>query len=312
MMEIEPRNLGVKKYLQILIGVDFSSASREAVRAAARFASFDGGHVTVLHVMDPLLADEMKKHLNYSDAELLEDMRGRVRAFLDQTEIGTQQMDVQVDVGHPFVGLVSACNRLRADLLILGARGMKHGPAQIGVMATKCLRKAPADVLLVRDYESGPFRHVLACVDFSTTSAAAVQAALKVAAEDHGELDCLFVYRSALALSLDYGRYLPASVLTPDSEGIAHWQSQLDGFLQPLMQGSNGLTWRGSVEERPNVREAIYDRVKRGGADLVVLGTRGKSDIRSLIMGSTAEQIVNHVPCSVLAVKPPGFEYNVS
>jgi nucleotide-binding universal stress UspA family protein len=301
----------VKKYLQILVGVDFSSASREAVRAAARFASFDGGHVTVLHVVDPLLADEMKKHLSYSDAALLEDMEKRVRTFLDQTEIGTQQMEVQVDVGHPFVALVRACNRLKADLLILGARGMKHGPAQIGVMATKCLRKAPADVLLVRDYESGPFRHVLACVDFSQTSATAVQAACKVATEDHGELDCLFVNRSALALSLDYGRYLPASVLRPEPDSAGQWQGQLEGFLNPLMQGANGLKWRGSVEERPNVREAIYDRVKRGGADLVVLGTRGKSDIRSLIMGSTAEQIVSHAPCSVLAVKPPGFEYDI-
>ena len=188
---------------------------------------------------------------------------------------------------------------------------MKHGPAQIGVMATKCLRKAPADVLLVRDYESGPFRHVLACVDFSQTSAMAVQAARKVAIEDHGELDCLFVYRSALALSLDYGRYLPASVLKPETDGAGQWQGQLEGFLNPLMLGANGLIWRGSVEERPNVREAIYDRVKRGGADLVVLGTRGRSDIRSLIMGSTAEQIVSHAPCSVLAVKPPGFEYDI-
>jgi len=301
----------VKKYQQILVGIDFSPASREALRAAARFASFDRGRVTILHVMDPLLADEMKDHLGYSDAELSEDMKKRVRVFLNQSDIGTEQMEVQVEVGHPFVQLTRSCNRLHADLLILGVRGTKHGPAQIGVMAAKCLRKAPADVLLVRDQTSGPFKHVLACVDFSETSALAVQAARKIATEDHGELDCLFVYQSALALSLDYGSYLPASVLAGDSEGAAAWSDRLKSFLQPLLQGSNGLAWSASVKERPNVREVIYDQVEHCGTDLVVLGTRGKSDLRSLIMGSTAERIISHVRCSVLAVKPPGFEYDV-
>jgi nucleotide-binding universal stress UspA family protein len=301
----------VKKYLQILVGIDFSPASREAVRAAARVAAFDRGHVTVLHVMDPLLADEMKENLTYSDAELSGDMAKRVRAFLSQSGIATEQMEVQVEVGHPFVQLMRGCNRLRADLLILGARGTKHGPTQIGVMAAKCLRKAPADVLLVRENESGPFKRVLVCVDFSETSALAVQAARKIAAEDHGKLDCLFVYQSALAMSLDYGDYLPASVLAGDSEGAAAWSERLRGFLQPLMEGSNGLDWSASVKERPNVREVIRDEVQHRGADLVVLGTRGKTDLRSLIMGSTAERIVSHAPCSVLAVKPPGFEYEI-
>lgn len=301
----------MKKYENILVGIDFSQASREAVRAAARFASFDGGAVTILHVVDPLLAEKMKENLGCTTSELLEDMRIRVRAFLDRSEIGTDQMKVLVDLGHPFVGLMQACATLHADLLILGAHGMKHGSSQVGITAAKCVRKAPADVLLVQEYVSGPFKHVLACVDFSETSAKAVQTALKIAAADRGELECVFVYQSALALSLDYGGYLPASSVGADSEGMENWKKQLEEFLQPLMRDSSGVAWRASVEERPHIREAIYDRVKHRGSDLVVLGTRGKSDLRSLIMGSTAERIISHAPCSVLAVKPPGYEYEI-
>ena len=46
--------------------------------------------------------------------------------------------------------------------------------------------------------------------------------------------------------------------------------------------------------------------------DLVVLGTRGKHGLRTLLIGTTAEKIVQHAPCSILAVKPEGFEYHVA
>ncbi len=41
--------------------------------------------------------------------------------------------------------------------------------------------------------------------------------------------------------------------------------------------------------------------------DLLVLGTIGRSGIAGLLMGNTAERILNKVECSVLAVKPEGF-----
>ena len=53
-----------------------------------------------------------------------------------------------------------------------------------------------------------------------------------------------------------------------------------------------------------NIREAILDYVIEHKSDLVVLGTRGKSNLRTLLIGTTAERLVQHLPCSILAVKP--------
>jgi len=301
----------MKKFQQILVGMDFSPASRAALQTAARLASYDNGHVTVLHVVDPVLASEIKASHHFTDEQVFADMRQRVHAFLEHSEIGPQRMNVEVDMGHPFVGVVKACHRLNVDLLILGTRGSEHGPNQIGTMAAKCVRKAPADVLLVREHVTGPFKRVLACVDFSETSAHAVQDARKVAEQDGADLDCLFVFQSALALSLDYGSYLPASALMPSAETLEIWKKSLNEFLEPLLREAKNINWHAEVEERPNIREAIYDHVHARKVDLVVLGTRGKSDLRALIMGTTAERIVTHAPCSVLAVKPDGFEYDV-
>jgi nucleotide-binding universal stress UspA family protein len=42
-------------------------------------------------------------------------------------------------------------------------------------------------------------------------------------------------------------------------------------------------------------------------ADLVVMGTVGRSGIPGLLMGNTAETILDQLSCSVLVMKPPGF-----
>jgi nucleotide-binding universal stress UspA family protein len=173
------------------------------------------------------------------------------------------------------------------------------------------VRKAPADVLLVREHMTKPFQKVLACVDFSETSARAVCYARKIAEHEHAQLDCLYVFQSALALSWNYGGYLPASSLRPETEALENWQKRLDDFAGVLLQDAKDISWRALVEERPCVRESIYDFVRTAGVDLVVLGTRGRTDLRSIIMGSTAEKIISHSPCSVLAIKPKGFDYAI-
>jgi nucleotide-binding universal stress UspA family protein len=56
-------------------------------------------------------------------------------------------------------------------------------------------------------------------------------------------------------------------------------------------------------------RLGIADYAARVGADLTVLGTRGKTNLRDILLGSTAERVLAESRCSVLAVKPAGFHH---
>jgi nucleotide-binding universal stress UspA family protein len=58
---------------------------------------------------------------------------------------------------------------------------------------------------------------------------------------------------------------------------------------------------------RGSARREIPALAKRLDADLVVMGTVGRTGIPGLLMGNTAETILQQVECSVLAIKPPGF-----
>ena len=86
-----------------------------------------------------------------------------------------------------------------------------------------------------------------------------------------------------------------------------NWQAELDAFLEPLTRKAQDLPVQHLIDESPSVRDALMDHVAKVGADLVVLGTRGKSGLRELLIGTTAEKIVQYAPCSILAVKPDDF-----
>jgi nucleotide-binding universal stress UspA family protein len=54
---------------------------------------------------------------------------------------------------------------------------------------------------------------------------------------------------------------------------------------------------------RGDPREAIVEAARKTGADLVVVGSHGRTGIGKLVLGSVASHVVTHAPCSVLVVK---------
>ena len=58
--------------------------------------------------------------------------------------------------------------------------------------------------------------------------------------------------------------------------------------------------------------DVIPDLVRHSDIDLVVMGTVGRTGIPGLFIGNTAEEVLGQIDCSILAIKPPGFESPVT
>jgi universal stress protein E len=296
----------MKKLHHVIAAIDFTTSCRNALREAVHRASLDGAAITAVHVMDEFLVHELKSALSTDQATIRAEWLERLKKFVAEAS-GDVAVNAEVRIGTPFVELVEACRAHSADLLVMGAKGSRNEPHRIGVIAAKCVRKAPVDVLVVRDDAQGPFKRIVACVDFSENSAKAVQCALHIAQQDGGSLDCLHVFQSALAMSLDYGGFAPSLPATYDPEAIVTWRRDLAAFLAPLTRDVGDVAVSQHVKELVNIREAILDHVHEVHATLVVLGTNGKTGLREMLIGTTAEKIVQHAHCSILAVKPDGF-----
>lgn len=297
----------MKAYRHLIVAIDFTPSCRNALREAVRISSETKATVTAVHVMDEFLVHELKRALSTDENTVREDWRNRLRKFVDDSELGTWNIGVEVRIGHPFVKLADSCQMHGADLLVMGAKGSRDEPHRVGAIAAKCVRRAPADVLLVRGDAQGPFKRIVACVDFSENSAKATRHAFQTATLDRAAVDCLHVYQSALAMSLDYGGLVAPMPMVTDPATMAQWEADLEKFMAPFRAECPDVPASHHIIERVNIREAILDHVMQTKADLVVLCTRGKSGLRELLIGTTAEKVVANAPCSILAVKPDGF-----
>lgn len=294
----------MKPYSHLVAAVDFTPSCLNALRQAVRMAVPTKARLTVVHVMDEFLVHELKKALSTDQASIRSEWQAKLKKFVDDAELGLPDVQVEVRIGHPFTELVEACKADGADLLVMGVKGSRLDPHRVGVIASKCVRKAPVDVLLVREDAWGSFKQLATCVDFSENSSKAVGRALQIAALEKASVSCLYVYQSALAMSVDYGGIVAPLPVPGDNVTLEQWKSELNAFVKPLVDAHPSVPVATNVLERINIREAILDHVNETHADLVVLGTRGKNGLREMLIGTTAEKIVSHAPCSILAVKP--------
>lgn len=293
---------------KILVGIDFTDCSASALRQAMRIAARLGGTVHVLHVIDTFVAAELEEALtpmqhNIRDG-LVADAQQAWREYRSQIP-GAEELSIDVAVEHRVLGLLRKSSEIQVDLMVLGAGGM-HGPhIGAGTVATACVRRSGSDVLLVRE-KSDRFGRIVAAVDFSDTSAQALEQAARLAQTDESELHVLHVFDPPWQ-RLRYKAATPQA----DPHFVKQYQDGLErrlkGFAGNVLEPIGKRNPRYALFDGGRYRSGIVEYAKQVQADLICLGTRGRSNVRDLLLGSTAEKALQNSSCSVLAVKPNGF-----
>ena len=138
----------------ILVPVDFSECSVNAVRAAAGIAAPDGD-LTLLHVInEDFINDAVAAGLGTSD-EIMARMRERAESdftsLLESLETGEVNVERMVVVGIPFVEILKITRDLDLPMIVMGMRGRSLPPEEVlfGSTAEKVLRGSRVPVLCV-------------------------------------------------------------------------------------------------------------------------------------------------------------------
>ncbi|HEX8749143.1 MAG TPA: universal stress protein [Pyrinomonadaceae bacterium] len=142
------------KATDILVPVDFSPASVNAVRAAVGIAAPDGD-ITLLHVIDQnFLDDAVAASLGTADeitARLRERAEMDFTGMLEGMDTGALDVERMIVVGIPFVEILKIARDLDLPMIIMGVRGRSTPPEEIlfGSTAEKVLRGTRIPVLCV-------------------------------------------------------------------------------------------------------------------------------------------------------------------
>jgi nucleotide-binding universal stress UspA family protein len=137
---------------------------------------------------------------------------------------------------------------------------------------------------------------ILYPTDFSADSQPAFEVACDLAGERGGRLVVLHVERSPLA---GLGVTVGVPPLVPEYDPQRWWEQ-----LQRIQPSRPGIAVEHRLEYG-DTGSVIVRTAREIAADLIVLGTHGRTGLRRLLMGSVAEHVVRQASCPVLTVRTP-------
>jgi nucleotide-binding universal stress UspA family protein len=145
-------------------------------------------------------------------------------------------------------------------------------------------------------------RKILCPIDFSQHADRVVEWAAHLAKEHDGEVLLLHAYHLPVEFQQLEGAYLPADFWDSVKEEA---ERSLKVYGDKLREG--GLVVREIVREGYPA-SVIEEEAIQEGADMIVMGSRGLSGLKHLLLGSIAERVVQKAHCPVLTVNHPEDE----
>ncbi len=292
-----------KKVQKILAATTLNEASDHVVETGWRLAKATGAELHLLHAyaMPAIYYGSpmgMATVYPYTVEGEREELEKRLAAQLERIEVPAADIAGKViEVGTPHRLLTSASQELDIDLVLVGA-SESHGPLAplLGSTADRVLRRSHVPVWVVRGTPLLPLSRVLAPVDLSELSNESLRRGLgllEALGEPRPSLELLFVLSAVeKAGSVQF---------TPEQvERFAH--EELERVADRLTEETS---WSIAPELRTGLpRQEIIAELEKDPADLVILGTHGRSGFERLLMGSVAADVVRHATTSVLVVPP--------
>lgn len=289
-----------KKGPRILVATDFSEAADEAIRQADRWARETQSGLLACHIVPYFLrsAPYFTQWQRKDSAALLELEKEAAERLTERVASVTQRepgsFDIFIDSGAPDAAIIKAAVETRATLIVVGAHGETEIPRlMLGRVAERVVAYAYAPVLLAR---VSPNSHeLLAATDLSATSLPVVSVAGQIAEWAKARLTMLHV--------LDV-QSIPGAWLGPGSLSAKAWAKERQSAEEELRRAMQdaGVVGEAKVVEGSAARQIVAE-AERLQAELVVLGTHGRTGLARLAIGSVAEKVIRQAHCSVLVLR---------
>ncbi len=281
------------RYRKILVAVDGSASSRNALAQAFRLAVDEKCWITVASVI-PSYAGELDltgvRDVHASLAKPCEDALGEAQRLAERERALIKTVCEEGEVYERIVDLAEGEN---ADIIVMGRRGRgRLERSLIGSVTARVIGHAQRDVFVVPDGSALGWKKILFATDGSKFSARAAEKAVSFARSYGGEL----VVLSVVDVPPEFYAEAPKAV-----EDLVRKAKEY-AFAVGEMAAAAGVKSESFVREA-EAFEAIIRLAKEQAVDVIVVGSHGRTGLRRLLMGSVTEKVIGHAPCPVLVAK---------
>lgn len=320
-------------FKQILCVVDSKEDCTDALERAVTLAENNQASLSVLDVVSRVTVGIGMPDGGPISAELQSRM---VTAHMQSLEALVQpyqkrvSITIEVRKGTRFLEIIQKVLSDGYDLVIKVPEKLAWLDRLFGSDDMNLLRECPCPVWLVKPQAEKAYRRILATVDVDDSYPPAelklqqalnlkvLKTAASLALSEFAELHVVHVWH-AVAESAMRGAFMH----TPETEITAYvaqvrqrLETSLDGLVQEVTSklGQDAVKYLNPRTHMVKgwAHKEIPVLAGQLAADVIVMGTVARTGIPGFIMGNTAETILNQIDCSVLAIKPPGFETPVT
>lgn len=283
---------------KILLATDLGSNSDRAMERAITLANETGAKLHIIHAT-PAYAHPAKKKATIALKQNAEEL---IRFYLDGYK-STSGLDISITVmqgGDAFAHILDYAYKIKADLIVMGMHGKaKFRDLFVGTTLERVVRKGGKPVLMVKNKVAGPYKNVLAGIDFAPGSRSALRMAMEFAPKA----------TFCVVHSYDIPHYAKTSYVYSMSKAIVEERCQKDlkAFLKTETayfkkeHGGMPVKLKGKL-----VVGSVYDSLVRQAsavkADVIAIGAHEHFGyvLPSSKLGGVAEDILANPPCDVL------------
>ncbi|HEY6035418.1 MAG TPA: universal stress protein [Kofleriaceae bacterium] len=290
------------KLSTILAGADISVPSDHAIDRAAALAAHHGAKLILVHAVaaEPVSDDkDVALQLGEVTAAMQLEVTRRLTAKVEELRAQGIETEIETPQGPAGEVVAQVARQHAVDLIVVGTHG-HTGISRflLGSVATAILRHAPCDVLVCRGNAGTlPFRRPLVAMDFSPASKRALRHTARLA-QPNAPIEVLHAWE------------LPTGSWGASFFGVDRfpWSQIRDAVVQTAKRKGDKLIAESASLGHPLHLDlvqgaptpVITHAAERGGYDLIAVGTHGHGGFRKLLLGSVAEGVIRHAPCSVL------------
>lgn len=281
------------KYRKLLVAIDGSESSRNALLQAFRFAVDEKCWITVTSVVPPYDGEVEivgTKDIRAALRKPCEDALEEARKLADRERILIKTVCEEGEAHERIVDLADAEN---CDLIIMGRRGLRPVERMlVGRVTARVIGHSQRDVLVVPNNTVVGWKSIVFATDGSKYSAIAAERAIAFAQSYGGELKVLSVVD------------VPSEFYAEAPQAVEDLVKQAKGYVADVKKqaeaaGVKAETFVGEGE----AYKAVSDLAQEKKVDMIVIGSHGRTGLRRLLMGSVAETVIGYAPCPVLVVK---------
>lgn len=290
----------------ILATTDFSTTAAAGVEWAAEIARSHKARIVLVHALAPPVPPAASPDFIAMPPDFQQQYREAAVQKLEATAASLRARGIEtvteLEVGPSAPTVLELATKHAAQLIVMGTRGLtgfRH--LLLGSTAQHVVQKARCPVLAVHPDDAEKhraIRTILVPTDFSEGTEGVLRVAGSILQPEKGaRLILLHAYHLPVEFTA-----LGTVPMTPRlyADAADQARAKLEELAKPLRALGIDVETVAREGYPPTV---IEEEARTRQVDLIAMGTRGRSGLRHLLLGSTAERVVQHAPCPVLTVR---------